>query len=148
MNTRSLLELDLFLRRTYEDSIVDCPICNYLVTLGHACSNPDCEVRVHRHCFKAHVQHASKCIKCGTKWTKEGAGVTGFGEDGVSSDFDSGISNKRRRRREDDEDADGDDSMEEEVDEKVDSDDEKAQKPLVKKGQGKGRLARKSTMTQ
>ncbi|KIM29007.1 hypothetical protein M408DRAFT_23223 [Serendipita vermifera MAFF 305830] len=87
LSTRSLIELELYLRRTFEADVPECTHCTELCTLGYACNNDEidvladededsgaCKIYIHRHCYislrrAATAANPLKCPACGSDWT-------------------------------------------------------------------------------
>ncbi|KAF9567521.1 hypothetical protein CPC08DRAFT_680722 [Agrocybe pediades] len=70
LSTRSLLELQPYLKSTYPDEILECTVCMEILTRGLACYTPNCKVRMHHHCF-ARYRRSSECPSCSTKWPQQ-----------------------------------------------------------------------------
>ncbi|KAK4696107.1 non-structural maintenance of chromosomes element 1, partial [Phenoliferia sp. Uapishka_3] len=84
LSHRSLTELWKYLRETYDDdeaephdrAYVACQGCSDLVTIGWACENEECAVRLHAHCTSAYLgPHQGLCPgdakttgDCGQQW--------------------------------------------------------------------------------
>ncbi|CAG8706028.1 15320_t:CDS:2, partial [Acaulospora colombiana] len=77
LSTRSLIELEIYLRRTYENDVPECSYCTELVTLGVACNNDDqsCRAVLHRHCYDLLRRSPNnfKCPLCKADWAQGGA---------------------------------------------------------------------------
>lgn len=99
LSTRSLVELEVYLRRTYENDVPECSYCTELVTLGVACNSDDrsCRAVLHRHCYDLLRRSPNnfKCPLCKADWTQGGA-VRKIGEDAVPEGFDD---TRRRAKR-------------------------------------------------
>lgn len=141
LSTRSLLELELYIRRTFQDEVVECALCEQILTLGYTCASnhPDhpaqksCGTSIHKHCFASHRQNSAKCLACDIDWSKHG-GVQHVGEEGAMDGFDDNLRRRRRQSEANDEPEAG--STEE---------DEPSQASTPK---SKRRLVRKSQLTQ
>jgi len=90
LSTRSLIELELYLRRTFEGDVPECTHCTELCLLGYACTNDEndgeeddseaggaCKVYIHKHCYSALRRAATatnplKCPTCSTDWSNAG----------------------------------------------------------------------------
>jgi len=144
LSTRSLLELELYIRRTFQDEVIDCALCEQLLTLGYTCASnwpnhpaqKPCGTHMHKHCFASHRQGSAKCLACDVDWSKQG-GVRHIGEEGAIDGFDD---NLRRRRGQ----AEANDEPEAESSE-GETDDEPSQ---ASKRKGKGRPVDKSQLMQ
>jgi hypothetical protein len=144
LSTRSLLELELYIRRTFQDEVIDCALCEQLLTLGYTCASNNtnhaaqkpCGTHMHKHCFASHRQNSTKCLACEIDWSKQG-GVRHIGEEGAVDGFDDNL--KRRRRQSEANDEPEAESSEEEID------DEPSQ---TSKPRDRGRLASQSQLSQ
>jgi non-structural maintenance of chromosomes element 1 len=133
--------LELYIRRTFQDEVIDCTLCEQLLTLGYTCASnhPDhpaqdpCGTHIHKHCFASHRQHSAKCLACDIDWSKQG-GVKHIGEEGAMDGFDD---NLRRRRQ-----SEANDALEAESDEDIDDGPSQTSRP-----KGKERPVRKSQLT-
>ncbi|KAF9005578.1 Nse1 non-SMC component of SMC5-6 complex-domain-containing protein [Cyathus striatus] len=96
LSTRSILELQPFLKSTYPDEILECTICFEILTRGIACHTPNCKTRMHFHCFSNYRRRHGVCPSCGKDWPREAKDkpLIPVGEDAVK-DGDEG---KRRVR--------------------------------------------------
>lgn len=89
--TRALLELQTYLKEQYPENILKCHECAHIVTGGVACSNGDCEVRLHATCeiLAVPARGQRKCPGCQTAWEPtvvgEGALRRGGGGGGANS---------------------------------------------------------------
>ncbi|KAJ7109307.1 Nse1 non-SMC component of SMC5-6 complex-domain-containing protein [Mycena epipterygia] len=110
LSTRALLELQPYLKSTYPDEVLECVICFEIMTKGVACPHPNCQVRMHYHCFTKWMARHHECTTCKKEWPAEPANMTAIGEGAVRPGDDG----KRRLRKtsengdseEDDEDID------------------------------------------
>ena len=144
LSTRSLLELELYIRRTFQDEVIDCALCEQLLTLGYTCASNysnhpaqrPCGTRIHKHCFASHRQNSAKCLACEIDWSKQG-GVRHIGEEGAMDGFDDNL--RRRRRQSEVDDEPEAESSEEEMGDAP---------PQASKPKGKGRLVDNSRLTQ
>ncbi|CAG7846442.1 SubName: Full=Uncharacterized protein {ECO:0000313/EMBL:CCA66936.1} [Serendipita indica DSM 11827] len=146
LSTRALIELELYLRRTYEDEIFDCAHCKELCTLGIACDShlDECDTYLHRHCYDLlrRTTPRLKCPNCEADWTRRGA-VRDIGEESLPADYDDLKARKRRStmRSEAVEEEEGEDQLES-------SQLEREASPPPTKPQRKGRHLRKTQKTQ
>lgn len=101
LSSRALLELELYLRRTFEGYIQECTHCTELCTLGVICDG-DCNAIFHRHCYN-NIRHAAnpRCPSCEADWAR-GDPVSRFGEDSLPYGFDDFRRRRRRSEYEDD----------------------------------------------
>ena len=71
LGPRAVLELQPYLKRVYEDYVIDCHICMSVVLRGQSCVA--CDVKLHHHCaakfFKA--GNTKKCPGCKVDWPHE-----------------------------------------------------------------------------
>ncbi|OBZ75530.1 Non-structural maintenance of chromosomes element 1 [Grifola frondosa] len=71
LSTRTLLELQPYLRSTYPDEILECTICLEMVTRGVACYTPQCKARLHNHCYASYRRGKRNCPTCDENWSVE-----------------------------------------------------------------------------
>ncbi|KAF8163230.1 Nse1 non-SMC component of SMC5-6 complex-domain-containing protein [Crassisporium funariophilum] len=71
LSTRSLLELLPYLKSTFPDEIIECTICMEIMTRGIACYTPNCETRMHNHCFTTYRRRNTSCPSCDKEWPAE-----------------------------------------------------------------------------
>jgi hypothetical protein len=135
--------LELYIRRTFQDEIIDCTLCEQLLTLGYACASnhpnhsaqEPCGTHIHKHCFASHRQNSAKCLACDIDWSKPD-GIKHIGEEGAEDGFDNNV---RRRRRQSEADEPEAESSEEEMDDTPEQ---------GSKSKGKGRVVNNSQLTQ
>ncbi|KAH9005218.1 Nse1 non-SMC component of SMC5-6 complex-domain-containing protein [Lactarius hatsudake] len=74
LSSRSLLELQPYLKSTYPDEILECTICFEVgfITRGHACPNAKCGVGMHNACYDTYRRPGGKCPKCSEDWGRAG----------------------------------------------------------------------------
>ncbi|KAH9001205.1 Nse1 non-SMC component of SMC5-6 complex-domain-containing protein [Lactarius akahatsu] len=73
LSSRSLLELQPYLKSTYPDEILECTICFEILTLGHACPKANCGVGMHNACYDTYRRSVGgKCPKCSEDWGRAG----------------------------------------------------------------------------
>jgi len=68
LSTRSIAALSSYLKTTYPEEVIECSVCNQVMTRGVACSNSNCENRVHEHCFVNFRKRHGACSQCGRDW--------------------------------------------------------------------------------
>ncbi|KAG6333126.1 hypothetical protein ID866_5966 [Astraeus odoratus] len=97
LSTRTLLELLPYLKSNYPDECLECTICMEIVTRGVACNTPNCQTRMHQHCFaKLRARHGrSQCPACQCDWPHDGKLLKPVGEAAIKDGQDEG----RRVRR-------------------------------------------------
>jgi hypothetical protein len=76
LHMRSIIELQTYLKETFESEIHDCLMCMEIVTVGERCSQGRCEVRLHLHCAAGYFPEQSsgaeiKCPTCSTTWSRD-----------------------------------------------------------------------------
>ena len=110
--SRSLMELQPYLKSTYPDDLLECTICTevcYLypifilsthevlqvLTRGVACYAPNCKVRIHAHCLATfrRSKTGTACPSCSKAWPKDKL-LTPVGEEAARE----GDDRKRRVR--------------------------------------------------
>ncbi|KAI9029046.1 Nse1 non-SMC component of SMC5-6 complex-domain-containing protein [Phycomyces nitens] len=71
METRTVLELNGYLKEQYGDSMKECQFCLDVVTMGEHCEAVQCPVRIHRHCAERYFREQPNrtCPQCGTMWS-------------------------------------------------------------------------------
>lgn len=71
LGPRAMLELRPYLKRVYEDEIVDCMICRDIAVRGQCCTQ--CDGKIHNHCaarfFNGRAQKTCPNQQCGAIWT-------------------------------------------------------------------------------
>ncbi|KAF8343941.1 Nse1 non-SMC component of SMC5-6 complex-domain-containing protein, partial [Cantharellus anzutake] len=81
LSPRTILELEPYLKSTYEDEVLLCASCDRIVTKGLSCFVPECRVRLHEHCFNARKKAAKsrplKCPSCDGGWSSQGLNKVG-----------------------------------------------------------------------
>ncbi|KAK7466996.1 hypothetical protein VKT23_004059 [Stygiomarasmius scandens] len=107
LSTRTLLELYPYLKSTYGDELLYCTICHEVVTKGMGCHRPNCQVRLHFHCFNLYRRRNSACPTCKIEWPRQATDdpLTAVGEAAVR-DGDDGKRRVKARRTNGDEDED------------------------------------------
>ncbi|KZT11219.1 uncharacterized protein LAESUDRAFT_691817 [Laetiporus sulphureus 93-53] len=75
LSTRTLLELQPYLRSTYPNEIIECTICmearRQMVTRGVACYTAQCKTRLHNHCFEKYQRRSQNCPACNENWSSD-----------------------------------------------------------------------------
>ncbi|KAH9079476.1 hypothetical protein EDB83DRAFT_2503914 [Lactarius deliciosus] len=72
LSSRSLLELQPYLKSTYPDEILECTICFEIITRGHACPKAKCGVGMHHACYDTYRRSVGKCPQCSEDWGRAG----------------------------------------------------------------------------
>ncbi|KAF8522234.1 Nse1 non-SMC component of SMC5-6 complex-domain-containing protein [Hysterangium stoloniferum] len=108
LSSRSLLELQPYLKSTYEDDIHECTVCYELVTKGVGCYTPQCGARLHGYCYQQLHRENVVCPSCQADWSRK-AKLAIIGEGALMEGEDS---RSTRRKDDDDDDDDDDDSTE------------------------------------
>ncbi|KAI7871623.1 Nse1 non-SMC component of SMC5-6 complex-domain-containing protein [Spinellus fusiger] len=72
METRTVLELQPYLKEQYGEMMNECLICLDVATMGERCGLKDCQVHIHRHCANTYFgeQNKSVCPACATAWSR------------------------------------------------------------------------------
>ncbi|GAB5588427.1 hypothetical protein Unana1_03327 [Umbelopsis nana] len=76
LHMRSIIELQNYLKDTFEEEVHDCLMCMEIVTVGERCSQGRCSVRLHLHCAAGYFPDAGsgseiKCPTCSTTWSRD-----------------------------------------------------------------------------
>lgn len=71
LGPRGVLELHPYLKRVYEEFIVDCKLCMDIVLRGQSCAA--CDVKLHHHCAARYFRGRNnrKCPVCSIDWPHE-----------------------------------------------------------------------------
>jgi len=133
LSTRTLMELNPYLKSTYPGEYVECTICMDIMTRGIACHTPNCKTRLHYHCFSNFRKNHHTCPTCSANWPREAREkpLIPVGEDAVREGEDFKRRNRKSAEDEEEEDEDEDDD-----------DDEQPQaraKPGNQRNKGKGK---------
>ncbi|KAG9325353.1 hypothetical protein KVV02_004128 [Mortierella alpina] len=93
LSMRALLELQTYLKETYEDQMQECTLCMETITKGQRCQVAACAARLHHHCASQYFKNMNNkvCPTCHTNWSEKI--LIGL------SDRTSAPSKVRRRRR-------------------------------------------------
>ncbi|KAI0647162.1 Nse1 non-SMC component of SMC5-6 complex-domain-containing protein [Trametes meyenii] len=147
--TRTVLELQTYFRNTYENEVLECTICMELVTRGVACYTPQCQARLHTHCFNTYKRRNAGCPSCKVSWTDANlAKLRPVGEAAFREGQDLGRRRVRRKSTEDgDEDEDEDAEADDDADDGKDEDEYNVPEPSQQtngRGKGKRKAARES----
>ncbi|PIL24101.1 hypothetical protein GSI_13853 [Ganoderma sinense ZZ0214-1] len=143
LSTRTVLELQTYLRTTYENEVIECTICMELVTRGTGCFTPHCKTRMHTHCFNHYRRRNNACPSCKEDWTA-GNNLTKLRPVGEAA-FREGQDQRRRARRrstEEQEDGEGDEEEDAEPDGSQEQEQDggvKEEPPSQPNGRGKGK---------
>jgi len=105
LSPRTILELEPYLRSTFEDEVLICASCDRIVTKGLSCFVPECRGRLHEHCYTARKNAIKsrplKCPSCSTDWSSQV--LNNVGEEAVREDTGkSKVRRKQGREKEDD----------------------------------------------
>ncbi|KAF9299486.1 hypothetical protein BGZ88_006526 [Linnemannia elongata] len=70
LSTRTLLELQSFLKEAYEDQIQECTLCMEIITKGQRCNVAACAARLHQHCAMKYFGNMNNpvCPSCRSPW--------------------------------------------------------------------------------
>lgn len=135
LSTRSILELQPYLRSTYPDEVLECTICMEMVTSGYACPTQACKIRLHTHCYTNYRKVHANCPACGGNWGPADD-PSKMGKVGERA-FRDGQENRGRRVRRSANDEDEDEEGEEEEQEQEPSQEVVVKKEKQKKGKQK-----------
>lgn len=73
LGPRAMLELHPYLKRVYEDDIVDCMMCHTIAIQGQCCTQ--CDGKIHKRCaaryFQGRAQRTCPNPQCGAVWMHE-----------------------------------------------------------------------------
>ncbi|KAG0200822.1 hypothetical protein BGX28_006208 [Mortierella sp. GBA30] len=71
LSMRSLLELQTYLKETYEDQIQECTLCMEIITKGQRCQVAACAARLHHHCAGTYFKNMNNkvCPTCHSGWS-------------------------------------------------------------------------------
>ncbi|ETW85789.1 hypothetical protein HETIRDRAFT_457498, partial [Heterobasidion irregulare TC 32-1] len=86
LSTRTLLELQPYIRSTYADEVVECTVCFEIVTRGIGCFTANCKARLHDHCFANYRNSKHKCPACTADWSANEKRLLFVGEKAASAD--------------------------------------------------------------
>ncbi|KAI1795761.1 Nse1 non-SMC component of SMC5-6 complex-domain-containing protein [Ganoderma leucocontextum] len=111
LSTRTVLELQIYLRSTYENEVVECTICMELVTRGTGCFTPQCKTRMHTHCFNNYRRRNNACPSCKEDWTA-GNDLSKLRPVGEAAFREGQDQRRRARRKSTEEQEDGEDEEE------------------------------------
>ncbi|KAL7283487.1 hypothetical protein ACG7TL_002920 [Trametes sanguinea] len=150
LSMRTMLELQTYLRTTYDNEVLECTICFELVTRGIACYTPQCKARLHTYCYNNYKRRDRQCPSCKQSWA--GADLNKLRPVGEAAYKEGQDLNRRRARRKSSEDGEGDedeDEEQEEAQEDGDAEDDVQVKPeptQQTKGKGKRKATREESM--
>ncbi|KAF7363384.1 Non-structural maintenance of chromosomes element 1 [Mycena sanguinolenta] len=140
LSARALLELEPYLKSTYSDEILECLICNEIMTKGVACPIANCKVRMHFHCFIKYTSRNRKCPTCASDWPGTDPKNMGPVGEGAVRDGDDG---KRRVRKS----VENSDDDEEEENEEMDDEPSQPTQPRTQRSRkAKGKPAANESM--
>lgn len=90
LSLRSILELQYYLKKEFEDYLSECILCYDIVTKGQRCEMAQCKARFHHHCARRYFdsKNIKKCPNCEIAWDSSN----------VIGDCDSIDSGSRPRR--------------------------------------------------
>ncbi|KAI0928564.1 hypothetical protein AcW1_005769 [Taiwanofungus camphoratus] len=97
LSTRTLIELQPYLRTTYPDQIMECTLCMEMVTRGIACYTAQCKTRMHTHCFTSYMRRNQACPACKQNWSTGNKKLKHVGEAAFKEGQDQ--DGRRIRRR-------------------------------------------------
>ncbi|KAI0375014.1 hypothetical protein BV20DRAFT_961260 [Pilatotrama ljubarskyi] len=150
LSTRTILELQTYLRNTYENEILECTICMELVTRGVACFTPQCKTRMHTHCFNNYKRRNHKCPSCNQSWSDGNLNkLRPVGEGAFKEGQDLGRRRVRRKSTEEEEgeeDAEGEENGEDEDGAELEPSQDEPAPTQQTKGKGKKKAVREESM--
>jgi len=107
LGPRAMLELHPYLKRVYEDDIVDCMMCHTIAIKGQCCTQ--CEGKIHIRCaaryFQGRAQKTCPNQQCGAVWMYEipqlpsSSAAQVNGENSTRPSSEPGPSGQQRRKR-------------------------------------------------
>ncbi|KAG0289135.1 hypothetical protein BGZ96_007228 [Linnemannia gamsii] len=70
LSTRTLLELQSFLKEGYEEQMQECTLCMDIITKGQRCNVAACAARLHQHCATRYFENMNNptCPSCRSPW--------------------------------------------------------------------------------
>ncbi|KAF9986294.1 hypothetical protein BGZ75_002010 [Mortierella antarctica] len=73
LSMRALLELQTYLKETYEDQMQECTLCMETITKGQRCQVAACAARLHHHCASQYFKNMNNkvCPTCHTNWSEK-----------------------------------------------------------------------------
>lgn len=96
LSTRTLLELQPYIKSTYADEVIECTVCFEIVTRGIGCFTANCKARLHDHCFTNYRKNKHKCPTCNADWSINEKKLLFVGEKAAGADD---AKRKERRRK-------------------------------------------------
>ncbi|CAO3564831.1 unnamed protein product [Mortierella alpina] len=71
LSMRALLELQTYLKETYEEQMQECTLCMEIITKGQRCQVAACAARLHHHCASQYFKNMNNkvCPTCHTNWS-------------------------------------------------------------------------------
>ncbi|KAJ7470701.1 Nse1 non-SMC component of SMC5-6 complex-domain-containing protein [Mycena latifolia] len=112
LSPRALLELQPYLKSTYPEEVIECVICFEMMTKGVACPTPNCQVRMHYHCFTKWTARNRSCTTCKRDWPVDPSDMIPIGE-GAAKEGDD-VKRRVRKTVENSDDEEEDEVMDEE----------------------------------
>lgn len=112
LSTRTLLELQPYLRQTYPDEILECTICMEMVTRGVACYTPQCKTRLHKHCLTNYRKRSQNCPTCNENWSSNMNKLMPVGEAAFKNGQDKHKQHTRRQTTEESDEGEEEDGNE------------------------------------
>ncbi|TDL27344.1 hypothetical protein BD410DRAFT_818808 [Rickenella mellea] len=105
LSARTIVELEPYLRSSYNEELLDCTICSEVVTKGITCVGTNCHTYIHMHCYAVYKRTKSSCPTCRTEWGN-GSSLPPIGEDAAKPGQDHQRRVRRRSGADGDEDED------------------------------------------
>ncbi|KAI0690049.1 Nse1 non-SMC component of SMC5-6 complex-domain-containing protein [Cytidiella melzeri] len=144
LSTRTILELQNYLKAHFEDAVHECTICMEMVTRGFACNVPNCQTRLHSRCYSTYRKSRNACPTCKTPWASDNDGTGERMKKIGEAAFKEG-QEKRGRRTRDSDAHEGDDDEEFEDDAEMEEPEASQPAPTqTQRGKGKGKAKKKA----
>lgn len=101
LGPRAMLELRPYLKRVYEDEIVDCMICHDIAVRGQCCTQ--CDGKLHNHCaarfFNGRAQKTCPNKQCGAMWTHRVPQLSTSSPSQVNGESNTAAGRHHKKRR-------------------------------------------------
>ncbi|KAI0093959.1 Nse1 non-SMC component of SMC5-6 complex-domain-containing protein [Irpex rosettiformis] len=102
LSTRTILELQTYLKANFDDSVHECTICFEMVTRGFACTVQNCQTRLHSRCYSTYRRTRNACPTCKAPWASDEQGTGEKMKKIGEAAFKDGQEKKGRRTRQSD----------------------------------------------
>lgn len=113
LSTRALMELLSYLKSTYPEEILECTICQEILTRGVGCHTANCQTRMHHHCLARYRRTKQVCPSCNKAWPQDPKDkqLLPVGEDAAKDGQDKRQTRMRSTEQSEDEDAEGEEDF-------------------------------------